>query len=79
MLELAPPYVQTELMGARQAADPRAMPLEAFIAESMKLLSATPTPAEILVEPVKPLRFAARGDYAGFFKSFNDAMAMAKH
>jgi uncharacterized oxidoreductase len=79
VLELAPPYVQTELMGAQQAADPRAMPLKAFIAESMQLLSASPTPAEILVGPVKPLRFAAQGDYAGFFKTFNDAMAAAAH
>jgi uncharacterized oxidoreductase len=79
VLELAPPYVQTELTGAHQAADPRAMPLPAFIAETMKLLTATPTPPEILVEPVKPLRFAAKGDYAGFFKTFNDAMAIARH
>jgi uncharacterized oxidoreductase len=79
VLELAPPYVQTELMGAQQAADPRAMPLNAFIAESMQLLSATPTPAEILVGPVKPLRFAAQGDYAGFFKTFNEAMAATAH
>jgi hypothetical protein len=42
-------------------------------------LSASPTPAEILVGPVKPLRFAAQGDYAGFFKTFNDAMAAAAH
>jgi len=79
VLELAPPYVQTELMGAQQAADPRAMPLKAFIAESIQLLSATPTPAEILVGPVKPLRFAAQGDYPGFFKTFNDAMTVTRH
>ena len=79
VIELPPPYVQTELTGAHQASDPRAMPLKDFIAESMKLLSATPSPAEILVEPVKPLRFAAQGDYAGFFKTFNDAMAVAQH
>jgi uncharacterized oxidoreductase len=79
VLELAPPYVQTELTGSHQAADPRAMPLKAFIAESMKLLATKPTPAEILVEPVKPLRFAAKGDYAGFFKTLNDAMAAAPH
>lgn len=75
VLELAPPYVQTELTGSHQAADPRAMPLKAFIAESLQLLSEKPTPSEILVGPVKPLRFAAKGDYAGFFQVFNDAMA----
>jgi hypothetical protein len=37
----------------------------------MRLLSATPTPPEILVERVKPLRFAAQGDYAGFFQKLN--------
>lgn len=79
VIEIAPPYVQTELTGARQAADPRAMPLKDYIAETMQLLSATPTPPEILVEKVKPLRFAAKGDYAGFFKTFNEAMAMNRH
>ena len=76
VLELAPPYVQTELIGAFQASDPRAMPLKAFIDESLQLLSATPTPAEILVAPVRPLRFAAQsGNYESFYQSFNAAMA----
>jgi uncharacterized oxidoreductase len=79
VLELAPPYVQTELTGSRQAADPRAMPLQAFIAESMQLISTQPTPKEILVERVKPQRFAARGDYDEFFKTFNDALSANPH
>ena len=79
VVELAPPYVQTELTGAYQASDPHAMPLKDFIAESMQLLSTTPTPPEILVERVKPLRFSVRGDYAGIFKNFNDQMAQATH
>jgi uncharacterized oxidoreductase len=79
VIELAPPYVQTELTGAHQASDPHAMPLKDFIAESMQLLSTTPTPPEILVERVKPLRFSARSDYAGFFKNFNDQMAGMTH
>lgn len=79
VIEIAPPYVQTELTGPHQARDPRAMPLDDYIAETMRLLSATPTPPEILVERVKPLRFAARGDYAGFFQSFNEAMVLARH
>jgi uncharacterized oxidoreductase len=33
VLELIPPHVQTELQGAYQASDPRAMPLRAFIGE----------------------------------------------
>ena len=38
VLELAPPYVQTELGGPHQAADPHAVPLEEYIAEVMHLL-----------------------------------------
>jgi uncharacterized oxidoreductase len=57
-LEIIPPYVQTELGGSAQAADPRAMPLKDFIAETMQILKTQPTPAEINVERVKPLRFA---------------------
>jgi uncharacterized oxidoreductase len=38
VLELAPPYVQTALTGAEQAADPRAMPIDAYVAEVMQLL-----------------------------------------
>lgn len=75
VIELAPPYVQTELSGVHQASDPNAMPLKDYIAETMHLLSTTPTPAEILVERVKPLRFAAQGDYAGFVRNLNDGFA----
>ncbi|WP_221116961.1 hypothetical protein [Rhizobium sp. NZLR1b] len=38
MPEISPPYVRTELTGAAQAADPRAMPLSAYIAEVMAML-----------------------------------------
>ncbi len=42
VLELIPPYVQTELMGPGRASDPRAMPLDAFIAETMSILKIPP-------------------------------------
>lgn len=75
VFEIAPPYVQTELMGAHQAVDPRAMPLGDYVAETMALIAANPEGGEILVERVKPLRFAeANGGYAAFFKQFNDTM-----
>src|SRR5580692_4406930 len=78
VLELIPPYVQTELMGARQANDPNAMPLDAFITETMNLLKSSPDAAEVCVERVKPLRFAeSRGGYDAFFKNFNDMMTAA--
>lgn len=75
VLELIPPYVQTELMGARQANDPRAMPLDEFIAETMEILKSSPDATEICVERVKSLRSAeSSGGYDAFFKHFNDAM-----
>lgn len=75
VLELAPPYVQTELISASQAHDPLAMPLKDFIAQSVQLLTPSPEAGEILVERVKPLRFAARGDYAAFFQKLNGTAA----
>ncbi|HTD12295.1 MAG TPA: SDR family oxidoreductase [Steroidobacteraceae bacterium] len=76
VLELIPPYVQTELLGARQASDPSAMPLKEFIAETMSILRTSPQATEICVERVKPLRFAAAsGTYDTFFKRFNDSVA----
>ena len=59
VIEVAPPYVQTHLMGEHQASDPRAMPLGAYIAEVMTILATQPTPGEVIVERCKPLRFAA--------------------
>ena len=82
VLELIPPYVQTELAGTRQANDPNAMPLKDYIAETMNILKTSPGTTEICVERVKPLRFAeANGSYDAFFKKFNDgvAAAMAAH
>jgi uncharacterized oxidoreductase len=80
VLELAPPYVQTELMGDAQAHDPRAMPLKDYIAETMKILKEQPEVKEILVERVLPLRYAEKnGDFDKAFQGFNDAMAAAAH
>lgn len=77
--ELAPPYVQTELMGERQANDPQAMPLKDFIEEVMGIFQQAPEADEILVERVKPQRFAERnGGYAEFFRSFNERIAAAR-
>ncbi|HEY2860811.1 MAG TPA: SDR family oxidoreductase [Terracidiphilus sp.] len=70
VLELIPPYVQTELMDG--AEDSRAMPLADFIRETMSLLTSQPTPAEIAVERVKPLRLAAEnGSYGAVFQGMN--------
>ena len=79
MIELVPPYVQTELQGAQQASDPRAMPLSDFIAEAMMLLETSPAAAEICVERVKPQRLAeASGGYDAFFTKYNETLAAAQ-
>jgi uncharacterized oxidoreductase len=81
VIELVPPYVQTELMGSAQAADPRAMPLKDYLAQTIEILKTQPNATEILVERVIPLRFAEQNGkekYDAFFKQFNDAM-MAPH
>jgi uncharacterized oxidoreductase len=81
VVELIPPYVQTELMGSGQASDPRAMPLKEFLDEVIHLIQTQPSATEILVERVKPLRSAEQSGkekYDAFFKQFNDAM-MAPH
>jgi uncharacterized oxidoreductase len=74
VLELTPPYVQTELGGPHQATDPHAMPLADFIAEVMQILG-TPggSPDEILVERVKQLRGAEKsGNYEQIFAANNN-------
>jgi uncharacterized oxidoreductase len=73
VLEIAPPYVQTELLGEHQKSDPRAMPLDEYIAETMKLLCEGHE--EILVERVKPLRNNAGPNEAAFVKQLNDLMS----
>ncbi len=74
VLELIPPYVATHLMNG--AYDPRAMPLDKYIAEVMEILKAQPAITEICVENVKRLRFAAEsGHYDAVFNGLNEAMA----
>jgi uncharacterized oxidoreductase len=76
VLELVPPYVATDLMG--RASDPRAMPLNQFIAEVMDILTKQPEAKEIYVENVKRLSQAAQtGHYDAIFKGLNDAFASA--
>lgn len=74
VLELIPPYVQTELGGARQASDPHAVPLADYVAEVMAILEGGTLPGgEILVERARELRFAERsGDYDAVFWANNN-------
>jgi uncharacterized oxidoreductase len=72
VVEIAPPYLQTELMGEHQASDPNAMPLADFISEVMQILTDTPDVKEVIVERCKPLRFAAEsGHFDAVFTGLN--------
>ena len=72
VIEIAPPYVQTELLGPHQAVDPAAMPLADFTNEVMTILETQPEATEVIVERCKPLRFAeATGSFAQVFARLN--------
>lgn len=76
VLEIVPPYVQTELTGRFQAEDPNAMPLADYISETMALLKSPPPSGEILVERVRSRRFAEQnGNYDQFYAEWNDYAA----
>jgi uncharacterized oxidoreductase len=64
VIEIIPPYVQTQLSGEQQTTDPRAMPLGEFITEVMDILATHPTVEEVVVERCKPLRYAAENGNA---------------
>jgi uncharacterized oxidoreductase len=72
VLELAPPWVQTDLMGGGKD-EPRAMPLPEFIEETIKVLG-TDT-EEVLVERVLMLRNNAGPGDSAFTAKFNDMIA----
>lgn len=79
VIELIPPYVQTDLMGEHQRSDPRAMPLGGFIAEVMEILRTQPDAQEICVRRVHPLRFAAeQGKYEQVFSGLNREVEAAR-
>jgi len=71
VLEIAPPWVQTDLLGSNN--EPRAMPLAEFIGETMRVLGTEAE--EVLVERAKPLRNNAGPGEAAFVNRFNDMMA----
>jgi uncharacterized oxidoreductase len=75
VIELIPPYVQTQLTGLKQATDTRAMPLTDFIDEVLNILANKPDIEEVCVERVHPQRYAeADGNYVEFFKMYNNAL-----
>jgi uncharacterized oxidoreductase len=58
VIEIVPPAVRTDLM--RGPNDERAMPLDEYLEETMRLLEEHPDAHEILVERVHGLRFSER-------------------
>ena len=65
--EIAPPWVDTDLIG--KSGDPRAMPLDAFIAETMTLLASEDY--ELVVEAVRPVRANPGSGEHAMFNAFN--------
>lgn len=74
VVEIIPPWVATELMGETPT-DPRAMPLDKFIAEAVQILGTDVD--EVCVQNVMFLRNAAKGDEKALFKNFNDSLSAA--
>ena len=68
VLEIAPPWVQTDLLGSNN--EPRAMPLTEFIEEAMQVLESDSD--EVVVERAKPLRNNVGPHEAAFVTQFND-------
>jgi uncharacterized oxidoreductase len=73
VLEIAPPWVQTDLLGSNN--EPRAMPLAEFIEETIRVLGTDVL--EVLVERAKPLRNNPGPNEGAFVTEFNDLMAQA--
>src|SRR6201995_4564456 len=73
VIEIIPPYVQTELGGSHQTNDPRAMPLKEYIAETMQILKNQPEAPENCVERAKLFRFAeATGTFDKAFQMLTE-------
>lgn len=75
VLEIAPPWVQTDLLNSNEEA--RAMPLKEFIEETIKVLGADAE--EVLVERAKPFRNNPGPNESALVTQFNDSMISAPH
>jgi uncharacterized oxidoreductase len=73
VLEMAPPWVRTDLMNSREAE--QAMPLDQFIAQTMAVFATDAD--EILVESAKPFRANVGPKEHAFVATFNTQMLAA--
>jgi uncharacterized oxidoreductase len=71
VVEIPPPWVKTELMGEND--DPRQMPLDEYIAETMKILATDAN--EIVVERSQMFRTNPGPNEHALVNGFNDQMA----
>lgn len=69
--EIAPPWVNTDLI--QKSDDPRAMPLDAFIEQTMAALATDAE--EVLVEAARPLRDNPGAAEHAFVNGFNESIA----
>lgn len=73
VIELIPPYVQTDL-GPGHGSAPRALPLAAFLHEVMSIVGTQSEVEEVVVERCRPLRFAeASGQFPSAFARVSGA------
>jgi uncharacterized oxidoreductase len=71
VIEIIPPAVQTELQPG-QSESPYAMPLDAYIAETMALLRRQPTPPEVCEANAETMRSVVdQGRFAQMFGALN--------
>ena len=68
--EIAPPWVDTDLV--KKSGDPRAMPLDVFVKETMEKLATDSE--EIYVDAIKSLRDNPGSNEHEFFFQFNEVM-----
>lgn len=71
--ELVPPAVAT---AGQELVNPAALPLEGFLDEVVELLSAEPTPQEVVVQAAQRLRWAERdGTYADLLRQRSQGLS----
>ena len=73
VLEIAPPWVQTDLLNSKN--EPRAMPLPEFISETIKVIQTGAQ--EVLVERATALRNNVGPNEGAFVTQFNDMMSQS--